>query len=39
VNIGILVPVLSDRDAVGADAIEMASVLERRGPRGRGLAQ
>jgi glycosyltransferase involved in cell wall biosynthesis len=38
VNIGILVPVLSDRDAVGADAIEMASVLERLGHRVRLFA-
>jgi glycosyltransferase involved in cell wall biosynthesis len=31
VNIGILVPVLSDKDAVGADALEMAAALSQLG--------
>jgi glycosyltransferase involved in cell wall biosynthesis len=39
VNIGILVPVLSDRDAVGTDALEMAAALERLGHNVRVFAQ
>ncbi|HEY6986209.1 MAG TPA: glycosyltransferase [Rhodanobacteraceae bacterium] len=38
-NIGVLVPVLSDKDAVGADALEMAAALERLGHRVRVFAQ
>jgi len=38
-NIGILVPVLSDRDAVGTDALEMAAALERLGHNVRVFAQ
>jgi glycosyltransferase involved in cell wall biosynthesis len=39
VNIGVLVPVLSDKDAVGADALEMTAALERLGHRVRVFAQ
>lgn len=38
-NIGVLVPVLSDKDAVGTDALEMAAALERLGHRVRVFAQ
>ena len=38
-NVGILVPVLSDKDAVGADALEMAAALEALGHRVRVFAQ
>ena len=38
-NIGVLVPVLSDKDAVGTDALEMAVALERLGHRVRVFAQ
>jgi len=38
-NIAVLVPVLSDKDAVGADALEMAAALERLGHRVRVFAQ
>ena len=38
-NIGVLVPVLSDKDAVGADALEMAAALEHLGHRVRVFAQ
>ncbi|HKE47559.1 MAG TPA: glycosyltransferase family 4 protein [Rhodanobacteraceae bacterium] len=38
-NIGILVPVLSDKDAVGADALEMAAALEKLGHTVRVFAQ
>lgn len=38
-NIGVLVPVLSDKDAVGADALEMAAALERLGHRVRVFAE
>lgn len=38
-NIGVLVPVLSEKDAVGTDALEMASAFERLGHRVRVFAQ
>jgi glycosyltransferase involved in cell wall biosynthesis len=38
-NVGILVPVLSEKDAVGTDALEMAAALERLGHRVRVFAQ
>ena len=38
-NVGILVPVLSDKDAVGTDALEMAAAIERLGHRVRMFAQ
>src|SRR3954464_15609704 len=38
-NIGVLVPVLSDNDAGGTDAVEMAAALEKLGHRVRVFAQ